>query len=99
MQDKFLIQLIGVLIAAAGAVALMATAYLYGMPLTREEKRRRGEHGNVYNLPFNLETLASTLFLLAGVGILAWSKFDLCEFLSHWLPDLPGSIRIFLSCR
>ena len=95
-----MIQMIGLLIAGTGAVALTACAYLYGTPLTREEKRRHGDpRGNVYSLPFNLETIASGLVLLGGIGILLWAKFDLCLFLAHWLPELPEAVRLFLSCR
>jgi len=81
----------------------MASAYLYGTPLTGTEKRRmdddRGRGGHVYRLPFNLETLISTVFLLGGVGILTWAKFNLCAFLAHWLPDFPEALRFFMSCR
>lgn len=100
MSDVYLIQLIGLLIAAAGVIALLATTSLYGTPLTRDEKRRQGDiKGNLYRLPFNLETIASALFFLGGVGILTGSKFNLCAFLIHWLPNLPEAFRIFLACR
>jgi hypothetical protein len=99
MKDIYIVQLIGVLLTAAGAIALMASAVLYGTPLTPQEKQREGyRRGNVYRMPFNLETIASTTLLLAGIGILIWAKFDACAFLAHWLPDLPEA-RIFLSCR
>jgi hypothetical protein len=102
MSNIYFIQLIGVLLTAAGMIALMGSAYLYGTPLTRAEKRERGDDrgrgGYVYRLPFNLETLISTAFLLGGVGILTWAKFNLCAFLAHWLPDLPEALRIFMSC-
>ena len=102
MANIYFIQLIGVLLAVAGIIALTASAYLYGAPLTQSEKRRTGNldrRGNVYRLPFNLEIVASTVFLLAGAGILTWAKFDHCTFLAHWLPDLPEAIRLLLSCR
>ena len=100
MKDIYLIQLIGVLLTAVGAIALLATAILYGTPLSREEKRREGyRSGNVYRMSFNFETIAATLVLLAGVGILIWTKFDLCSFLQRWLPDLQQAMRLFLSCR
>jgi hypothetical protein len=102
MADIYIIQLIGVLLTAMGAVALSASADLYGTPLTREEKRnmdRKWEHRDVYRLPLRLETLASTVFFLGGVGILWWSKFNHCAFLARWLPDLPEALRLLLSCQ
>jgi hypothetical protein len=71
--------------------------------LNPRKKREKGgkwdRPGDVYRLPILLETLASTVFLLGGVGILAWAKFDHCAFLTHWLPDLPEALRLFLSCK
>ena len=102
MADIYVIQLIGLLLTAAGAVALSASAYLYGSPLTREEKRnmdRKWEHRDLYRLPFRLETLVSTAFFLGGIGILWWSKFDNCAFLAHWLPGLPEALRLLVSCQ
>lgn len=103
MQNIHIVQLIGVLITGAGVLALTASTYLYGSPLTREEKRRatRDERssGTMYRLPFNLETLASALFLLGGIGILTWSKFKVCPFLIYWLQDLPEALRFLLTCR
>ena len=98
MANIYVLQLVGLLLAAAGAIALMASALLYGTPLTSKEKIRNNQRGNVYRLPFNLETVASTLFLLAGIGILLWAKFDVCSFLTHWLLDLPEALQIYLSC-
>jgi hypothetical protein len=103
MQNMYIVQLIGVLITGAGVLALTASTYLYGTPLTREEKRRAGQNRQPgrasYRLPFHLESIASALFLLSGIGILTWSKFELCPFLSYWLPDLPESLRFLLTCR
>lgn len=102
MADIYLIQLIGVLLTTAGIAALSASAFLYGTPLTRDEKwdmGRKWEHQNVYRLPVRLETLASGFFFLGGVGILWWSKFEPCAFLAHWLPELPEALRLFLSCQ
>jgi len=100
MKDVYIVQLIGILLTAAGAIALAASAVLFGTSLTRQERRREGYRaGNVYRMPFNLETIASTLFLLTGIAILSWTKFDACAFLDRWLPDLPEAARIFLSCR
>jgi hypothetical protein len=102
MTNVYFIQLIGVLLTAAGIVALTATTHLYGTPLSAEERRNLGrklEHRNWYRLPIRLETLASTAVFLGGMGILAWSKFNLCGFLAYWLPSLPEALRIFMSCR
>ena len=103
MQNIYIVQLIGVLITGAGVLALTASKYLYGTPLTREEKRRaaRDERssGTSYRLPINLETIASALFLLGGIGILTWSKFELCSFVAHWLPDLPDALLFLFTCR
>jgi len=100
MANTYFIQLIGVLLTAAGMIALITSAYLYGTPLTRAEKREAGrERGNVHRLPFNLETLISSAFLLAGVGMLTWTKFNLCAFLAHWLPGLPEALKLLMSCR
>jgi hypothetical protein len=103
MQNNYIVQLIGVLITGAGVLALTASTYLYGTPLTREEKRMaaRDERssGTLYRLPFNLETIASALFLLGGIGILTWSKFELCSFLAYWLPDLPNALIFLFTCR
>jgi len=103
MTNVYLIQLIGVLLTAAGMIALAVSAYLFGTPLSREEKRRAGgdweRKGDVYRMPINLETLASAAFLLGGLAILTWTKFNLCAFLAYWLPSLPEAIRLLLSCR
>jgi hypothetical protein len=103
MPNPYLIKLVGVLLTGAGVIALTTSAYLYGTPLTREEKQKakRDGHpsGTLYRLPFNLETIASALFFIGGIGILTWSKFELCPFLAHWLPDLPEALLFLLTCR
>jgi hypothetical protein len=90
MADMFLVQLVGV-------------ARVFGTPLTPAEKRRASDEWNrrrdVHRLPINLETIASSIFFLGGIGILIWSKFNLCIFLSYWLPSLPPAVRIILSCK
>lgn len=94
------IQLIGVLLAAAGVVALTAAEHIFGRPLTRDERDRVGaKKSHMTWLPINLETVASAAVFLGGIGILTWSKFDLCVFLAHWLPDLPEALRLLMSCR
>jgi hypothetical protein len=103
MADMFLIQLVGVALAVTGFIALTASARLFGTPLTPAERRRASDEWNrrrdVYRLPFNLETMASAIFFLAGISILIWSKFNHCTFLSYWVPSLPWAVRVLLSCR
>jgi hypothetical protein len=103
MADLFLIQLVGVLLALTGFIALIATAGLLSSPLSPADKRRASDEWNrkrnVYRLPISLETIVSTLFLLGGVWILIWSRFELCGFLAHWFPPLPNLAKLVLSCR
>jgi len=100
MTNPYFVQLIGILLTGAGVVALTAAVRIFGRPLTRDERLRAGDKpSDTYRLPINLETVASGAVFLAGVGILTWSKFNLCAFLAHWLPDLPEAIRLLLSCR
>jgi hypothetical protein len=103
MTNIYLIQLVGVILGIAGMVALTVSAHLFGTPLSPAEKRRASDEWNrrrdAYRLPINLETIASAAFLLGGLGILTWSKFELCAFLAYWLPPLPEAIRLLLSCR
>jgi hypothetical protein len=103
VENIYLIQLVGVLLAAAGIIAMMASAHLFGTPLSPAEKRRASDEWNrrrdVYRLPINHETIASAIFFLGGIGILAWSKFELCAFLAYWLLPLPDAARLLLSCR
>jgi hypothetical protein len=99
MANIYLIQLIGLLITVSGMVALTASAKLFGTPLDRSE-RRRADHGrDTYQLPIHLTTLASLAFFLGGIGILTWSKFSMCLFLTYWIPNLPDAVRILLSCN
>lgn len=102
MADMFLIQLIGVMLTVGGMIALTAAAHVFGAPFSPAEKRRASDEWNrrrdVYRLPINLETVASTLFFLAGIGILVWSRFNLCAFLAYWLPPLPDVVSLLLSC-
>ena len=100
MPNLYLIQLVGVLLTGLGMIALAASSYLYGKPISRDERLRMGEkRTNVRRLPINLETIVSAAFFLGGMGILAWSKFDLCRFLTHWLPNLPDALMFILSCK
>ncbi|HJQ14651.1 MAG TPA: hypothetical protein VJ830_07895 [Anaerolineales bacterium] len=103
MENIFLVQMIGVVLAVAGVIALTASAHVFGTPMSPAERRRASDEWNrrrnAYRLPFNLETIVSTIFFLGGTGIMIWSGFQLCAFLAYWLPSLPGVARIVLSCR
>jgi hypothetical protein len=103
MEAIFIIQLIGVVLVITGFIALTASAGLFGYPLSPADKRRASDEWNrrrdAHRLPINLETIVSTLFLLGGIGILLWSKFELCGFLAHWFPPLPDVAKLILSCR
>ena len=95
--------MIGVVLAVAGIIALTASAHLFGTPMSPAERRRASDEWNrrrnAYHLPFNLETIVSTIFFLGGICILIWSNFELCAFLAYWLPPLPDVARIVLSCK
>jgi len=103
VTNIYLIQLVGVVLATAGMIALTASARLFGTPSSPAEKKRASDDWNrrrdAHRLPINLETVASTIFFLGGIGILAWSKFEPCAFLAYWLPSMPSVIRLFLSCK
>jgi len=103
MANVYLVQLVGVILAVAGMMALTASARVFGTPLSPAEKRRSSDEWNrrrdVYRLPINIETIASIVFFLGGIGILAWSKFNLCAFLAYWFPPLPEAMRLLLSCK
>ena len=100
MGNIYFIQLIGVLVTFLGMVALTVSAQVFGTPLTRDEKRRLGrEHKNTYSLPVNIETIASAILFLGGMGILSWSKFSLCAFLAYWVPNTSDAIMFLLSCK
>ena len=98
MQNIYVIQLIGVLAAATGMVALTAVSYVYGSPLSRDERHRLGRDSNTRRLPINLETILAGAIFVGGMGILTWSKFNLCGFLSYWIPNIPDAIMFLLSC-
>jgi hypothetical protein len=103
MENLYLIQLIGVILTIAGLLALMASTHLFGTPLSPGDRRRASDEWNrrrnAYRLPINLETITSLLFFLGGLGVLAWSRFNYCEFLVFWVPSVPETVRLFLSCR
>jgi len=102
MANMLLIQLIGVVLTIAGLISLMASAHVFGIPLSPAEKRRASDEWNhkrdVYRLPINLETVVSAFFFLGGIGILIWSKFDFCTFLAYWFPPLPDAVKLLLAC-
>ena len=99
MGNLYVIQLMGVLLTAAGWAALAASAYVYNSPLRRHEKlKMQNESRHMRPLPISPETVASTAFILIGVGILSWSRFELCAYLSYWLPGLFDSIKFWLAC-
>jgi hypothetical protein len=98
MSNIYLIQLVGMLLTIIGMAALTAVSYVYGKPLSRDERRRLGRDSNTRRLPINLETILAAAFFLGGAGILTWSKFNLCGFLRYWVPNLPDAIMFLLSC-
>lgn len=104
MANILVIQLVGVVLTVAGLIALTAVAHVFGAPFSPAEKRRATDEWNqrrdmrAYRLPVNLDTIASTILFLGGIGILAWSRFDLCSFLAYWLPPLPQAVSLLLSC-
>jgi hypothetical protein len=84
-------------------IALIASAHLFGTPLSPAEKRRASDEWNrrrdAYRFPLSVEAMTSMAFFLGGIGILTWSKFNYCSFLDYWLPSLPEVIRLLLSCK
>ena len=103
MASIFLIQMVGLVLAVAGFVALTASAHLFGTPASPAERRRASDEWNrkrnAYRLPINLESIVSAIFFLGGISILVWSKFNLCAFLAYWFPPLPDMAKVLLSCR
>jgi len=100
MANIYFIQLIGVLVTGLGMIALTASYYLYGNPLSRDEEIRMDKMGKGFRrMPLNFETIASAVFFLGGMGILTWSKFSPCAFLNYWLPTMPDAIMFLISCR
>ena len=103
MPNVLLIQLVGVVLTVAGLIALMASAHMFGIPLSPAEKRRASDEWNrkrdAYRLPINLETILSAIFFLGGIGILVWSKFEFCAFLAFWFPPLPEAVKLLLACK
>jgi hypothetical protein len=81
----------------------MASAHLFGTPLTPADRKKASDEwnrrGNVYSLPISFSTLASIAIFLGGIGILTWTKFELCVFLGYWVPTLPEAIKLLLSCK
>ena len=103
MQNVYLVQLFALLLAGCGLLGLALTSQLFGTPLTRAEKHRLGDDwedkGTVYRLPINLETIVCALLLIGGLGLLAWSKFEFCGFVTYWIPNVPQAFHTMLNCR
>ena len=99
MANIYIIQLIGILLTLMGMIALAASANLFGTPLSRGEKERAGLRGDSYRLPINFTTLTSGAFFLSGIGLLTWSKFNMCSFLLYWIPNIPDALKLLISCR
>lgn len=88
------------MVTGPGMIALTASYYLYGKPLSRDEEIRMNKPGKgLRQMTFNLETIVSAVFFLGGLGILTWSKFSLCSFLNYWFPTMPDAFMFLLSCR
>jgi hypothetical protein len=103
MVNIFLTQLVGVMLTAVGILALMASAHLFGTPLTPADRKKASDEWNrrrnVYSLPIDLSTLIAVIVFVGGIGILTWSKFKLCIFLAYWLPNLPEAVKLLLACK
>ena len=100
MKNNFTIQLVGLIISALGMLALIALTTIHGKPLSDDERRRLGkDNRSRFRLPINFETIIAALILLAGIGILTWSKFDLCVFITYWMPNLPDVAAVTLGCK
>jgi hypothetical protein len=103
MANVFILQMVGLVLAIAGFIALTASAHLFGTPMSQAERRRASDEWNrrrdLYRLPVNLESIVSAIFFLGGIGILIWSNFEYCAFLAHWFPPLPEMAKQLLSCR
>src|SRR5215216_3524233 len=103
MVNIYLTQLIGVMLTGAGVLALMASAHLFGTPLTPADRKKAGDEWNrrtnAYSLPISFSAIISAVVFLGGIGILTWSKFNVCVFLGYWLPTLPEAIKLLLTCK
>jgi len=99
MKNPYVIQSIGLIITAIGALALVALMTIYGQPLSEKEVTRLGEkHRGAFRMPFNTETIVATIILLSGIGILSWSHFDVCAFNAYWFPNLPKLLTGAFHC-
>ena len=103
MANIYLTQLVGVLLAIAGILALMASAHLFGTPLTPADRKKASDEWNrrtnAYSLPISFSAILSAVIFLGGIGILTWSKFNVCVFLGYWLPTLPEALNLLLACK
>ena len=99
MKNPYIIQAVGLAISAIGVLALIAVMTIYGRPLSDDERLRLGrENRGEFKLPINIETIFAAIIFLSGVGILYWSKFELCTFTAHWVPNLPGFLMSTIHC-
>ncbi len=94
MENKYIIQLIGVLMGTISAFTLGIYAIFEG-----RQARRPGERYHTTFVPINLFTTILVLVMLAGAGILIASQFQGCAFLNYWVPDLFKQVRSFIRCR
>jgi hypothetical protein len=103
MENVHLIHLVGVVLTLAGLISLTASAHVFGTPQSPADKLWASDEWNrrrdSYRLPVNFEMIISAIFFLGGIGILIWSRFELCTFLGYWLPPLPAAVRVLLSCH
>jgi len=103
MVNIYLTQLVGIMLTGAGILALMASAHLFGSPLTPSDRKKASDEWNrrasAYSLPISFNTILSAVVFLGGIGILTWSKFNICVFLGYWLPTLPDTIKLLLTCK
>jgi len=99
MSNPYVVQSIGLIIIAIGALALIALMTIYGRPLSDKEVTRLGEkYRGAFRMPFNAETIVAAIILLGGIGILTWSHFDPCAFTAYWFPNLPRLLTGAFQC-
>jgi hypothetical protein len=103
MENYYILQLRGILLALTGMAGLALAGQVFGRRLNASEKRRLGDDwaqkSTVYRLPFRWETLLFLGFILGGGYMLAVTHFEVCRFLAYWLPDLPQAARMMFACR
>lgn len=97
MENKYIIQMIGVLLVFVPAFVLGIYAIFEG----RLGRRRfDGEMRQAMFVPINLFTTVLVLLMALGIFVLIASGFNACEFLAHWMPaSVMKQLRPFTSCR